>query len=102
MGSIIFWGIIRTAVLIPILWLGVNYLEFQYWWLLITMAVYGVIIHPAIIQYQRFLEQNKEVILDTLCSSCKYFEETAVLCTKLDVHPTRETIPCDGHEWEPK
>ncbi len=102
MGSIIFWGIIRTAVLIPILWLGVNYLEFQYWWLLITMAVYGVIIHPAIIQYQRFLEQNKEVILDTLCSSCKYFEETAVLCTKLDVHPTRETIPCDGIEWEPK
>lgn len=102
MGSIIFWGIIRTAVLIPILWLGVNYLEFQYWWLLITMAVYGVIIHPAIIQYQRFIEQNKEVILDTLCSSCKYFEETAVLCTKLDVHPTTETIPCEGIEWEPK
>lgn len=102
MGSIIFWGIVRTAILIPLLWLAVIYIEFQYWWLLITMTVYGVIIHPAILQYQRFLQLNREVISDTLCSSCKYFEETAVLCSKLDVHPTRDKIPCDGIEWEPK
>ncbi len=102
MGSIIFWGIIRTAILIPTLWHAVKLVEFQYWWLLITMSVYGVIIHPAILQYQRFMEQNREIILDTLCSSCKHFEQTAVLCSKLDVHPTRDFIPCDGIEWEPK
>lgn len=66
------------------------------------MSIYIVVIHPAVIQYKIFYEENKKVILDTLCSNCKNFDETAVLCMKYDEHPTEEYVPCDGIDWQPK
>ncbi|MCB0750077.1 MAG: hypothetical protein KDC52_01240 [Ignavibacteriae bacterium] len=102
MGGIIYWTIIRIAVLIPLLWIATEYIEYKYWWVMVSMSIYGFIIHPAVIQYKLFREQNNEVITNTLCSSCKHFEETAVLCSKYDEHPSKEIIPCDGVDWEPK
>lgn len=66
------------------------------------MAVYGVIIHPAVIQYKLFMETNKEIINNTLCSSCKHFDKSAVLCMKHDKHPTVDSLPCEGMHWELK
>ena len=102
MGEIVFWTIIRTAILIPVLWALIFYLEFQYWWAVTIIGIYGVIIHPAVIHYRLFEEKNKDVIETTLCSSCKYFDKTAVLCMKYDKHPSKEYLPCDGLDWEPK
>lgn len=102
MGHIVFWTIIRTAFLIPALWLLYNFIEYKYWWWFAVLSIYGVIIHPLIIQYNLFLESNKEIIENTLCSSCKYFDKTAVLCLKHDVHPTLNETPCDGIDWELK
>lgn len=102
MGGIIFWTIIRTAILIPLLWITLDYIEYKFWWAIVTMSIYGVIIHPAVIQYKFFVEANKEIITNTLCSSCKHFDETAVLCLKYDEHPTKEIIPCNAKDWEPK
>jgi hypothetical protein len=102
MGGIIYWTIIRIAILIPLLWIATNYIEFKYWWMVVTMSIYGIIIHPAFIQYRLFREENEEVITNTLCSSCKHFDETAVLCLKYDEHPTEDEIPCEGSDWEPK
>ncbi len=65
------------------------------------MSVYGVIIHPAVIQYKMFIKKNKPVLTDTLCSSCKHFDESAVLCMKHDKHPTVDELPCEGIHWEP-
>ena len=100
MGKIIFWALIRTAILVPILWLAVEWIDYKFWWIVTGLAVYGVILHPAIIQFRLFQEENKEVINDTLCSSCKHFEESAVICLKHDEHPTKEYIPCGGVDWE--
>lgn len=102
MGAIIFWAIIRTAILIILLWIFSDWFEYKYWWAVLSLTVYGFIIHPAVIQYQIFLRKNREVLTDTLCSSCKHFDETAVLCLKYDEHPTKYEIPCGGGEWEPK
>ena len=101
MGGIIFWAIIRTAVLIPALWLMQGFIEYKYWWWFGIMAVYGVISHPATIQYRLFLEENKEIIKNTLCSTCKHFDKTAVLCLINDKHPTLNYLPCEGLDWEP-
>lgn len=65
------------------------------------ISLYGVIVHPALIQYRLFVEENKEIIKNTLCSSCRNFDETAVLCMKYDKHPTTKELPCDGIDWEP-
>ena len=79
MGRIIYWAIIRTAVLIPALWIGMGYFHFEYWWFLAAVAVYLVILYPAIVQYKKFEKDNKEIIESTLCSTCKSFDKSAVL-----------------------
>ena len=101
MGHIVYWAIIRIAILIPVLWLLYGNIEYRYWWIIGIMSIYGVIIHPAVIQYKIFLEQNQNILTNTLCSSCKHFDETAVICLKYDKHPTEDYLPCDGVEWEP-
>lgn len=102
MGNIVFWTIIRAAIVIPALWFIGSYYEIQFWWIISILSIYGIIIHPAIIQYKNFEESSKSVIDDTICSSCVHFDRSAVLCMKYDEHPTTEYIPCGGMDWEPK
>lgn len=101
MGDIVFWGIIRIAIIIPVIWISLSYLEYSLWFSISLMLIYGVVLHPAMVQYRLFKENNQEIIESTLCTSCKYFDKTAVLCLKLDEHPTREYLPCEGLGWEP-
>lgn len=100
MGDIIFWTILRAAVTIPAVWLLKDYIDFQIWWMICMVSIYGIIIHPAIIHYKLFEERNKEIIENTLCSTCKHFDRSAVLCMKYDKHPTKNELPCQGKDWE--
>ncbi len=101
MGAIVFWTIIRTAILIPVLWVLRGYVDNMLWWSISPLAIYGVILHPAIIHYKLFIESTKEIVENTLCSGCKHFDKSAVLCMKYDKHPSREFLPCDGMDWTP-
>jgi len=100
MGRIVYWSIIRTAILIPSLWIMMDYFHYKYSFAVTILCVYGVIIHPAVIQYRIFRNENKRILTDTLCGKCKHFDESAVLCMKLDIHPSEEVIPCNGLDWE--
>ena len=102
MGQIVLWTLVRIAVLIPVLWLAAGYVDYQFWWTIFILAVYGVVIHPAVVQYKNFVTRNKEVLEDTICSTCKHFDKSAVLCTMYDEHPKEDYIPCGGVDWEPK
>jgi hypothetical protein len=102
MGDIIFWTIIRTAIVIPAVWILKSYISEQLWILIWIAAIYGIIIHPAFLSYKKFETKNKDVIDSSLCSTCKHFDPSAVLCLKHDKHPTENYIPCDGIHWEPK
>jgi hypothetical protein len=101
MGAVVFWTIVRTTILIPVLWILFGIMDYQLWWLVSFTSFYGVVIHPAIIHFRLFEENNKEVIESTLCSSCRHFDKTAVLCTKYDEHPDLNYLPCEGLDWEP-
>lgn len=102
MGGIIFWTLIRTAILIPLLLLLFGFIDYRFWWMIGIISIYVIIIHPAIIQYKAFEEKNKEILNNSLCSTCIHFDESAVLCMKYDKHPTKDNIPCDGMDWEPR
>lgn len=102
MGAIVYWTLIRAIILIPVLLLLFEYIDYNLWWIVGIMSIYGIIIHPAIVQYNLFMEKNKEIIHNTLCSSCHHFDETAVLCMKHDKHPTVDSLPCEGVDWEMK
>lgn len=102
MGEIVFWTIIRTALLIVILWVSKDVWSEKYFWLIVTLSFYLFVISPAITFYRKFMEKNKEVLESSLCSSCKHFDQSAVLCMKYDKHPTKTYIPCEGSAWEPR
>ncbi|HVO72522.1 MAG TPA: hypothetical protein VMT35_00750 [Ignavibacteriaceae bacterium] len=101
MGEIVFWTLLRIALLIPVLWILRGYIDFGFWWIISAAGIYAIIIHPTIVHYRLFEEQNKEVIESSLCSTCRNFDKTAVLCLKHDRHPTIDFIPCEGLHWEP-
>jgi hypothetical protein len=101
-GEIVFWTLVRTAVTIPGLWILKSEIDFNLWMLICLAAVYVIIFHPALVSYRWFEERNKNVISSTLCSSCKHFDPSAVLCLKYDKHPTEDYVPCEGVDWEPK
>ena len=102
MGEVVFWTIVRTAIVLPLIWVLKSYLGYELWWTVSLVVVYGVIIHPALIHLRLFDERNKEIMEDTLCSSCEHFDKSAVLCIKHDSHPTKDYVPCDGVDWMPK
>lgn len=102
MGEIIFWTLVRTVLVIPTVIFLLDIIDFRFWWILLFVSVYGIIIHPTIIQYKYFTQKNMDVIKNSLCSTCKHFDETAVICLKYDKHPTIENIPCQGKDWEYK
>jgi glucan phosphoethanolaminetransferase (alkaline phosphatase superfamily) len=102
MGEIIFWTIIRTALLIVILWVSKDVWGEKYFWIIVSLSFYLFVISPVIVFYRKFIEKNKEVLESSLCSSCKHFDESAVLCMKYDKHPTKNFIPCEGSSWEPR
>lgn len=102
MGHIIFWALIRLALTITGLWILFYYIDYGTWWMLGIVSLYVIVIHPALIQYDLFKEKTKIIVDSSLCSSCRYFDKTAVLCTKLDEHPTENYLPCGGQYWEPR
>lgn len=102
MGDIIFWTIIRTAITLGAVWFLKYQVEDQLWWLITIAAVYGIIIHPLIIGLRKFDLKNKNLKDSIICSNCKHFDSSALLCMKHDKHPAENYIPCDGIHWEPK
>lgn len=102
MGGIVYWGLLRTAVVIILLWFAYDYFDYKFFWIIFILAIYLVIIHPIISEYKKFISKNREVINNSLCSQCKHFNESAVLCLKYDEHPTEDYTPCDGIDWEVK
>ncbi len=102
MGSIIYWTLIRLALLIPLIWYFLDIIDYKFWWIISSTAFYLIIIHPAIIQYKKFKEFEIDPLKDTICVQCKHFDSTAALCMKYDEHPEPDNIPCKGIHWEPK
>lgn len=101
MGEIVLWTLVRLVVSIPIIWVLKDYINTQLWWTISFIIIFVFVFYPTFSKYKQFQEKNKSILEDTICSACKHFDETAILCTKLDKHPTENYIPCDGLEWEP-
>lgn len=102
MGEVVFWTIVRTVIVIPLIWLAKSYIGYDLWLTISILVIYGVVIHPAIIHFRLFGESNKELMEETLCSTCEHFNKSAVLCMKHDKHPAINYLPCDGIDWLPQ
>ncbi|MCS7052666.1 MAG: hypothetical protein NZM09_02905 [Ignavibacterium sp.] len=102
MGEIVWFSILRFVFIIFLLWFSYDLWGEKYFVLVGFLSIFFFVIYPAIRSYRIFFEKNKTIIESTLCSSCKHFDKSAVLCMKYDKHPSLDFLPCEGNDWEPK
>jgi membrane protein YdbS with pleckstrin-like domain len=104
-GSIVSWALFRLALVIIVSLLVVEYMrwiDYSTWAIVTLIMVYAAVIHPMQVQYRIYREETRKVMEGTLCSTCKYFEPTGVMCSRLDEHVSEDVIPCEVELWEPK
>lgn len=101
MGEIVYKTLIRFVLLLLTLWFCKNLFDEKFFWIISILAIYLFVFHPVFMSYKKFVDENKNLFSNSLCSTCKHFNESAALCTKYDKHPTDNFIPCEGVDWEP-
>lgn len=103
LGSIIWMALLRLTITLFVAWyLQDHFNEYSEWWLVTALAIYGIAIYPAQIQYEYFKHNNRRLMEETLCSSCRHFRPENLHCTRMDEHISEHYLPCEGEEWEPK
>lgn len=102
MGEIVYKTLIRFILILLTLWFSKTLFDENIFWIVSILAIFFFVFHPTFLAYKKFVDDNKNVITNSLCSTCKHFNESAVLCTKYDKHPTDNFIPCEGTDWEPR
>ena len=101
-GSIVWGVILRSSIIIGLSFLFSSYIRFHdYWWLAVFIFWFAAI-YPGWKQYQKYNVKIQDIEENTLCGKCKYFEPTGQFCKIYDEHITKDYIPCDGLDWEPK
>jgi hypothetical protein len=103
MGSIIYWGLLRFAVVLVSFWFLRDVIEkYGDWWSLFFVAIGVVVLYPAQLAYMQHREKVKQVNLEVICTSCKHYNRDEALCTALDQLVTSSIVPCEAVMWEPK
>lgn len=102
LGDIVYKSLLRLGLALIVLWFTKDYFSEKFFWIISILAIYLFVVYPMIMAYKRFIEDNRNIVTNTLCASCKQFDKTAILCLKYDKHPNEDFIPCEGKDWEPK
>jgi hypothetical protein len=103
-GSIVSWTLLRAVIYVLAAIFAFDYfrwVDYSLWWTVCVALFYAFVIYPMQVQYNHFRDETKSIVSGTLCSTCRHFEQTGILCLKLDEHVTDTYIPCDGQLWEP-
>ncbi|MFC2130980.1 hypothetical protein ACFLSQ_06060 [Bacteroidota bacterium] len=101
-GSIIWGVLLRTAILMIIISLLLEWLAMRQYWFFMLFAVWFGAAYPGWMQYKKFQDRMKHFQEETLCGSCIHFEINSQLCKIYDEHVSTSHIPCEGLSWEPK
>ena len=103
LGSIIWMALLRLIATMFVAWYLQDKLnDYGEWWIITVVAIYGIAIYPAQIQYNYFKRTSRKLMEETLCSSCRYFNPENLHCMRLDEHVTEQYLPCEGEGWEPR
>lgn len=101
-GSIV-WGVmLRSTILILVTLLLFEKFDIRFYWWFAFFIFWFFVAYPAYRQYQLFQNKMESFKEETLCGSCRYFDSSGQLCTLLDQHVTKNYVPCEGLNWEPK
>lgn len=99
-GSIVLYALFKTTALMLVGWFVIEYYKAQqYWWILIS-AIIVLALLPAYKQYETYREQITVIEKNSLCASCRYYNDSGIVCTVMDEHVTAQHTPCGGAGWE--
>ena len=103
MGKIVVEALLRLLIIIVVVFFIRTAMPDDKFWLILTLfAVSAGVILPIWNSYKKFIAENKEVLENSLCSRCRHFDRSAVLCTKYEEHPRTDYLPCGGKDFEPR
>jgi len=101
-GSVVWGVLLRSAIIILVGFLFLGLFEIgQLGWVFFFLFWFAAV-YPGWRQFQVFQKRIKKVEESTLCGSCINFESGSQLCKIFDEHITKDYIPCEGLNWEPK
>lgn len=101
-GSIVLYALLKTSVLMLGGWFVVEYYNmYQYWWILL-LGIFLLGILPAYQQYEVYKEQSTIIEQNSLCATCRYYDDSGIICTMMDEHVSAQHTPCGGAGWEAK
>ncbi|MFI5201511.1 MAG: hypothetical protein ACHQNE_03910 [Candidatus Kapaibacterium sp.] len=102
MGAIIYWGLVRFALVVLAAWALYGFIpNYGDWWTLFFVAVGVVVVYPAQLAWRKQEEVIRRANQNGLCATCKHFARREALCTRLDEHVRKDYTPCGGKGWEP-
>ena len=58
MGEVVFWTLIRIVIILPIVWLLKDRVDYNFWWTASLISIYLLIIHPALVKIKSFNEKK--------------------------------------------
>lgn len=101
-GSIVLYALLKITALMLGGWFIIDYYKMhQYWWLLLaSMLVLAIL--PAYQQYEVYREQSKIIEKNSLCATCRHYDDSGMVCTIMDEHVSVHFTPCGGAGWEGK
>ncbi len=101
-GSIVWGLVLRSAIIIFLSIIIVQYYEaYKYWWVSL-FALWFLAAWPAYLQWQTFSKRMEKFEEDTLCGTCRHFDPSSQMCKIYDEFVSKEHVPCEGMDWEPK
>jgi len=101
-GTIVYGTILRISAIIVLTWIINEYYgRTETVWTISMLLLWGIGVYPAFQSYKKFLKNVSIIKSNTLCGSCKHFNETNQLCSILDEHVSETYVPCEGLSWEP-
>ncbi|HRP02771.1 MAG TPA: hypothetical protein PLE30_09010 [Candidatus Kapabacteria bacterium] len=101
-GSIVWGVILRATIVIVVVSALLTIPQFRDYWWFSFFAIWFFVAFPAYQQYQIFQNRIDELEEDTLCGSCVHFRKESQMCSLYDEHISKDYIPCEGKDWEPK
>lgn len=101
-GSIVWGVLLRSFIIIIISVFIIQKFSMQEYWWGAFFLIWVFAAFPAYRQYQKFNQRMEDFQESTLCGSCRHFELTGQLCRLYDEHVSKNYLPCEGQNWEPK
>ena len=101
-GSIVLYALIKITLMMLGGWFIIEFYSMQQYWWILLLSIILLALLPAYQQYEIYQEQSKIIQKNSLCATCRHYDDSGIVCTIMDEHVSAHYTPCGGAGWEAK